>query len=114
MKIWKYLFVPFALGVAAPALAAPAPSAAANSVTTVQPDAAAGAVAEQTRRALARLRDALEARKQSAKDANRQGQQAANKFCTGCPDKDEASHHHSASEARAADCIECADHQHFA
>lgn len=114
MKRYAYLLAPLLAAAATPALAAesaPAPSAASPLIQS-QLDSRASpeqTSPEQTRATLARLREALEARKQALKDAAAHAQQEANGLCSDCPDKDAANHHHSVSEERKVDCIECVE-----
>jgi len=114
MKRYTCLFVPLFAAIATPALASEAGAAPTVPTTAVQSHSDAQAMTEQTRRALARLREALEARKQAAKDAAPRPQQEAGNLCSDCPDKDAATNHHSASEERKVDSIECIDHPVYA
>ena len=114
MKRYAYLLAGLLAAAATPALAAdPAPRAsAASTLIQSQLDSRASSEQtspEQTRATLARLREALEARKQELKDAATRFQHEANGLCSDCPEKDATGHHHSVSEERKVDCIECVE-----
>lgn len=114
MKRYAYLLAPLLAAAATPALAAEPASRAAAASTLIQSqlESRAGSEqtsSEQTGATLARLREALEARKQALKDAAAHAQHEANGLCSDCPDKDAANHHHSVSEERKVDCIECVE-----
>ena len=114
MKRYAYLLAPLLAAAATPALAAePAPGASA-AATLIQSQLESRASPEQTRANFARLREALEARKQELKDAATRAQHDANGLCSNCPDKDATGHHHSVSEERKVDCIECVDRPRYA
>lgn len=109
MKRYAYLLAPLLAAAATPALAAePAPRAATASML-IQSQFDSRANPEQTRATLARLREALEARKQALKDAAARAQQDANGLCSDRPDKAAPTHHHSVSEERKVDCIHCVE-----
>ena len=111
MKRYAYLLAPLLAAAATPAIAAePAPGA--STLTQSQLDSRVNP--EQTRATLARLREALEARKQELKDAATRAQHDANGLCSDCPEKDATGHHHSVSEERKVDCIECVDRPRYA
>ncbi|RQW41351.1 hypothetical protein [Novosphingobium sp. LASN5T] len=118
MKRYAYLLAPMLAAAATPALAAePAPRAAASTLIQSLLDRRGPSEQtspEQTRATLARLREALEARKQKLKDAATRFQQEANGLCSDCPEKDATGHHHSVSEERKVDCIECVERPHYA
>ena len=114
MKRYAYLLAPLLAAAATPALAAEPASRAAAASTLIQSqlESRAGSEqtsSEQTGATLARLREALEARKQALKDAAVRVQQDANGLCSDCPDKADPTHHHSVSEERKIDCIECVE-----
>jgi hypothetical protein len=118
MKRTLYLALPLLAVTATPALAADA-SPPAAAVTTESPGAAQQAtdkeaMTEQVRQKLARLRDALEARKADAKTGSPRAQHEVQGLCSDCPDEDTHAHHHSVSEERKADCIECVEHAVYA
>ncbi|MBS0475768.1 MAG: hypothetical protein JSR28_11605 [Proteobacteria bacterium] len=119
MNRYAYLLAPLIAAAATPALAAePAPKASAAS-TLIQSQLESRASPEQTspeqtRATLARLREALEARKQELKDAATRFQHDSNGLCPDCPEKDATGHHHSVSEERKVDCIECVERPHYA
>ena len=107
MKRYAYLLAPLLAAAATPALAAePAPRASAAS-TLIQRQLESRASSEQTRATLARLREALEVRKQELKDAATRAQQDANGLCSDCPEKAAPTHHHSVSAEHKVDCIHC-------
>ncbi len=54
-------------------------------------------------------RDAVEAIKARIKAMKQPSPPAGQPDCADCPNKGAASQHHSASEASAADCIQCVD-----
>lgn len=109
MKRYAYLLAPLLAAAATPALAAePAPGTSAAS-TLIQNQLDSRASPEQTRASLARLREALEARKQALKDAAVRDQQDANGLCSDCPEKADPTHRHSVSEERKVDCIHCVE-----
>lgn len=114
MARYAYLLAPLLAAAATPALAAePAPRAAA-AATLIHSQLERRASPEQTSpehtaATLARLREALEARKQALKDAAARAQQDANGLCSDCPDKAAPTHHHSVSEERKVDCIHCVE-----
>jgi hypothetical protein len=113
-----YLALPLLAATASPALAAeanprdpaapPVPAAAAQRASDSQ------AMTEQVRQKLARLREALEARKGDAKAASPRTQHEAQGLCSDCPEEDAKAHHHSVSEERKGDCIECVEHAVYA
>lgn len=107
MKRYAYVLVPLLAAAATPALAAEPASRAAAASTLIQSQLESRGNSEQTRATLARLREALEARKQALKDAAVRVQQDANGLCSDCPDKAAPTHHHSVSEERKVDCIHC-------
>ncbi|PKB13728.1 hypothetical protein B0I00_3170 [Novosphingobium kunmingense] len=113
MKRYLYLALPLLAVTATPALAADAsPQAAAvtaMSAAVAQRATDREAMTEQVRQKLARLRDALEARKGDAKDSSPRAQHEAQGLCSDCPDEDTHAHHHSVSEGSKVDCIECVD-----
>lgn len=114
MKRYAYLLAPLLAAAATPALAAePAPRASAAS-TLIQGQLESRASSEQTSPeqtsvTFARLREALEARKQALKDAAARAHQDADGLCSDCPEKAATTHPHSASEERKADCIHCVE-----
>ena len=109
MKRYAYLLAPLLAAASTPALAAePAPRASA-AATLIQSQLDSRASPDQTRASLARLREALEARKQALKDAATRAQQDANGLCPDGPDKAAPTHHHSVSEERKVDCIHCVE-----
>lgn len=102
------LLVPLLAVMATPAFASESsPAAAMRAAVQHQVDAQAST--EQTRQTFARLREALEARKQAAKRTVPGAEQEAEGLCSDCPDKEAKAHHHSVSEERKADCIECVE-----
>ena len=112
MKRYAYVLAGLLAAAATPALAAEPASRAAAASTLIQSQLESRAGSEQTssdqtRATLARLREALEARKQALKDAAVRDQQGANGLCSDCPDKADPTHHHSVSEERKVDCIHC-------
>ncbi|WP_062345029.1 hypothetical protein [Novosphingobium sp. CCH12-A3] len=114
MKRYAYLLAGLLAAAATPALAAEPASRAAAASTLIQSQLDSRANSEQTssdqtRATLARLREALEARKQALKDAATRAQQDANSLCPDCPDKAAPTHHHSVSEERKVDCIHCVE-----
>ncbi|MDF8335627.1 hypothetical protein [Novosphingobium cyanobacteriorum] len=118
MKRYLYLVLPLLGAMATPALAANA-SPLSLATTAVTPAAAQRAsdreaMTEQVRQKLARLREALEARKGDAKAGSAAAQHEAQGPCSDCPDEDGKAHHHSVSEERKADCIECVEHATYA
>lgn len=118
MRHYLYLVLPLLAATASPALAAEAnfrdraaesvPQAAAQRATDSQ------AMTDQVRQKLARLREALEARKGDAKAGSPRAQHGAQGLCSDCPDEDASAHHHSVSEERKAPCIECVEHAVYA
>lgn len=118
MKRYLYLALPLLAVTATPALAADAsPQAAAvtaMSAAVAQRATDREAMTEQVRQKLARLRDALEARKGDAKAGSAAAQHEAQGLCSDCPDEDAKTYHHSVSEERKADCIECVEHATYA
>lgn len=107
MNRYAYLLAPLLAAAATPALAAePAPGAPAAAIL-IQGQLESRASPEQTRATFARLREALEARKQALKDAAARAQHDADGLCSDCPDKAARGHHHSVSEERKVDCIHC-------
>lgn len=109
MKRYAYLLAPLLAAAATPALAAePAPGASA-AATLIQSQLESRAGPEQTRATFARLREALEARKQALKDAAARAQHDADGLCSDCPEKAAPTHRHSASEERKVDCIHCVE-----
>jgi hypothetical protein len=113
MKRTLYLALPLLAATATPALAADA-SPQATAVTTENPAAAQRAtdrqaMTEQVRQKLARLREALEARKGDAKAGSPRAQHEAQGLCSDCPDEDAKAHQHSVSDERKADCPECVE-----
>lgn len=118
MKRYLYLVLPLLAVTATPALAS-VPSSQDPAATAVTPAAAQRAtdreaMTEQVRQKLARLRDALEARKGDAKAGSAAAQQEAQGLCSDCPNEDAKSHHHSVSEERKADCPECIERATYA
>lgn len=114
MKQYAYLMAPLLAAAATPALAAEPAPAPASAPAVAQTHLDSRALPEQARTTLARLREALEARKQELKDAATRAQQDANGLCSDCPDKAAPGHHHSVSEERKVDCIECVERPHYA
>lgn len=114
MKRYAYLLAPLLAAVATPALAAEAAPVPTSAPMAPQSQRDSRALPEQARTTLARLREALEARKQELKDAATRAQQDANGLCSDCPDKAAPGHHHSVSEERKVDCIECVERPHYA
>ena len=108
MKRIICLLVPLLAVTATPVFASES-SPAASMRAAVQHQVDAQANAEQTRQTFARLREALEARKQEAKRAVPGAEQEAEGLCSDCPDKEAPANHHSVSEERKADCIECVE-----
>ena len=118
MKRTLYLALPLFAVTATPAFAAD-PGSQEPAATAVTPAAAQRAtdreaMTEQVRQKLARLRDALEARKGDAKAGSSRAQHEAQGLCADCPDEGAKAHHHSVSEERKADCIECVEHSTYA
>ena len=109
MKRYAYLLAPMLAAAANPALAAEPASRASAAATLIQGQVESRASPEQTRVTFARLREALEARKQALKDAPAHSQRDADGLCSDCPDKAAPTHRHSASEERKADCIHCVE-----
>jgi hypothetical protein len=113
MKRTLYLALPLLAVTATPALAAEASSQdpAATAVTPAAAQRATDreAMTEQVRQKLARLREALEARKGDAKAGSAAAQHEAQGLCSDCPEEDAKTHHHSVSEERKGDCIECVE-----
>lgn len=108
MKRYPFLLMPLLAATATPALAAEGtPAAPLRAAIQRQVDSQTSA--EQTRQSLTRLREALEVRKQAAKQSVPQDGQATQGLCSDCPDKEAPAHHHSVSEERKADCIECVE-----
>lgn len=114
MRHYLYLVLPLLAATASPALAAEAnprdPAAASVPQAAAQRATDSQAMTEQVRQKLARLRDALEARKGDAKAASPRTQHGAEGLCSDCPDEDASAHHHSVSEERKVPCIECVEH----
>lgn len=107
MKRYLCLIGAMLAAAATPALAAePAPS---STLPVAQSRHDSPAVPEQTSAIVARLREALEARKQALKDAAARAHQDADGLCSDCPEKAATTHPHSASEERKADCIHCVE-----
>ena len=69
---------------------------------------------EQVRQKLARLREALEARKEDTKSGSAAAQHEVQGLCSDCPEKDAEAHHHSVSDERKADCPECVERATYA
>lgn len=118
MKRYLYLALPLLAVTTSPALAAD-PSPQDPAATAVTPAAAQRAsdreaMTEQVRQKLARLREALEARKGDTKAASPRSQHEVQGLCSECPEEDAKSHHHSVSEEREAPCIECIEHAVYA
>ena len=113
MRHYLYLVLPLLAATASPAFAAeanPRDSAAASVPAAVAQRASdREAMTEQVRQKLARLREALEARKGDAKAGSPAAQHEAQGLCSACPDEDAKTHHHSVSEERKADCPECVE-----
>ncbi|MBC2662301.1 hypothetical protein H7F50_11090 [Novosphingobium flavum] len=114
MKRYAYVLAGLLAAAATPALAAEPATRAAAASTLIQSqlESRAGSKQtspEQTGATLARLREALEARKQTLKDAAASAQPDANGLCSDCPDKAAPGHHHSVSEERKVDCIHCVE-----
>jgi len=113
MRHYLYLVLPLLAATASPAFAAeanPRDSAAASVPAAVAQRASdREAMTEQVRQKLARLREALEARKGDAKAASPRTQHEAQGLCSDCPDEDASAHHHSVSEERKSDCVECVE-----
>lgn len=118
MKRYFYLVLPLIAATATPALAADAsPQAAAATAMSravAQRATDREAMTEQVRQKLARLREALEARKGDAKAGSAAAQHEAQGLCSDCPDEDATAHHHSVSEERKGDCIECIERATYA
>jgi len=108
MKRYAYLLAPLLAAAATPALAEP-DSRASAAATLIQSQVESRASPEQTRVTFARLREALEARKQALKDAAARAHQNADGLCSDCPEKAATTHPHSASEERKIDCIHCVE-----
>ena len=109
MKRYAYLLAPLLAAAATPALAAEPASRASAAATLTQGQLERRAGPEQPRVTFARLREALEARKQALKDAAARAHQDADGLCSDCPEKAATTHPHSASEERKADCIHCVE-----
>lgn len=108
MKRYPFLLMPLLAATATPALATEGtPAAPLRAAIQRQVDSQTSA--EQTRQSLTRLREALEARKQAAKQAVPRGDQETESLCSDCPDKEAPANHHSVSEERKIDCIECVE-----
>lgn len=105
MKRYAYLLAPLFAAAAAPALAAEPDSRASAAATLVHSQVESRASPEQTKATFARLREALESRKQALKDAAARAQKDADGLCSDCPEKAAPTHRHSASEERKVDCI---------
>ena len=110
MKRYLYLALPLLAVTASPALAAHA-SSQDLAVTAVTPPAGqratdTQAMTEQVRQKLARMREALDARKGDGKDGSPRAQHEAQGLCSDCPDEDAKAHHHSVSEESKADPME--------
>ena len=118
MKRYLYLALPLLAVTASPALAADAspqdPAATAVTPAAAQRASDREAMTEQVRQKLARLREALEARKADAKAGSPRSQHEVQGLCSECPEKDAEAHHHSVSEERDAPCIECVEHAVYA
>lgn len=109
MKRYAYRLAPLLAAAATPALAAEPASRAPAAATLIQSQVESRASPEQIRATFARLREALEARKQALKDAAARAHQDADGLCSDCPEEAAPNHHHSASEERKVDCIECVE-----
>lgn len=113
MRHYLYLVLPLLAATASPALAAEAnprdPAAASVPQAAAQRASDSQAMTEQVRQKIARLREALEARKGDAKAGSPRAQHEVEGLCSDCPDKDAGDHHHSVSEERKVDCIECVE-----
>ena len=107
MKRCFCLIAAMLAATATPALASEASPSAPPAPAAAQRTADHQAMSEQVRQGLVRLREELEARKRDAKQGAPAAQQEANGLCSDCPEKDAEAHHHSVSEERKADCIEC-------
>jgi hypothetical protein len=118
VRHYLYLVLPLLAATASPALAAeanPRDSAAASvPAAAAQRASNREAMTEQVRQKLARLREALEARKGDAKAGSPRIQHDVQGLCSECPEKDAEAHHHSVSEERDAPCIECVEHAVYA
>ncbi len=113
MKRTLYLVLPLLGAMATPALAANA-SPQSLAATVVTPAAAQRAtdreaMTEQVRQKLARLREALEARKDDTKAGSAAAQHEVQGLCSDCPEKNAEAHNHSVSDERKADCPECVE-----
>lgn len=113
MKRTLYLALPLLAATATPALAANA-SPQSLATTALTPAAAQRAtdreaMTEQVRQKLARLREALDARKEDTKIGSAAAQHEVQRLCSDCPEKDTEAHHHSVSGERKADCPECVE-----
>jgi len=118
MKRTLYLALPLFAVTASPALAAD-PSSQEPAATAVTPAAAQRAtdretMTEQVRQKLARLREALEARKEDTKSGSAAAQHEVQGLCSDCPERDAEAHHHSVSDERKADCPECVERATYA
>jgi Skp family chaperone for outer membrane proteins len=113
MKRYLYLALPLLAAMATPALAANAnpQGPAAPDVTPAAAQRATDreAMTEQVRQKLARLREALEGRKEDTKSGSAAAQHDVQGLCSDCPEKDTEAHHHSVSDERKADCPECVE-----
>ncbi len=109
MKRYLCLIAAMLAAAATPALAAEASPSAPTTPAAAQRIADHQAMSEQVRQGLSQLREALEARKREAKQAAAAAHHEAEGLCSDCPEKDAEAHHHSVSEERKVDCIECVD-----
>lgn len=114
MKRYLCLIAAMLAAAAAPALASEASPSAPPAPAAAQRTADHQAMSEQVRQGLAQLREALEARKREAKQGAAAAHNETEGLCSVCPEKDAEAHHHSVSEERKVDCIECVDHPVYA
>lgn len=118
MKRYLFLALPLLAATATPALAANASpkSLAATAVTPAAAQRATDreAMTEQVRQKLARLREALGARKEDTKSGSAAAQHEVQGLCSDCPEKDAEAHHHSVSDERKADCPKCVERATYA
>ena len=114
MKRYLCLIGAMLAAAATPALASEARPSAPTAPAAAQRTADHQAMSEQVRQGLVQLRETLEARKRESKQRATASPNEANGLCSDCPEKDAEAHHHSVSEERKGDCIECVEHAVYA